>query len=166
MAWGLYVHTSQSVSRLPISLSVPTPCTRMMVHSYGQDTLLSPFAVMRFLGWPLNLLPAHFSASQFRTLAGHGFSVLVSGMLMVLLYRNPHAPWWHGELGQLYGLEVVAHCRLHGAWQPVRRAAHPHMDGVPLGSNCQGLREIAYMARQGLLIHEESALAGHERDAK
>jgi hypothetical protein len=94
----LYVNTSQSVSRVPVSLRhPPTPTTTMSIYSYGRDSILSPRAFMRWMGWPQSLIHENFSFGELNILVGNSFSVPLSALTLAALYANPQAPWWQSS---------------------------------------------------------------------
>ena len=90
---GMFCNTSQSVARLPVSRSFPTPCTSSVVYSYEHDTLVSGRATMKLLGWPDSALPRDVSETLYKGLSGDGFSAPISSMLMTVFFANPWAPW-------------------------------------------------------------------------
>ena len=92
---NIFVNTSQSISRLPMSTAMPTPTTSAVVYSFGLDRAVSSRAYMRMLGWPSNILP-EMSTSEYRLLSGNAFSVPIASMLLAILYLNPQAPWTQG----------------------------------------------------------------------
>ena len=95
VAEGLLVNVSQSVGRIPLTYSMPTPATSTLVYSFKHDQIVSPMAVLRYLGWPEDLIPSTvFSSSELRKIGGNAFSVPATGLLMILLFFNPFAPWW------------------------------------------------------------------------
>lgn len=99
VATSLFCDFSQSINRLPVRQRMPTPTTSATIYSYELDRVVSPWATLRFLGWPCNLLgdSDSFPAAEQRRLSGNAFSVPISGMMSMLLYLNPHAPWWERQ---------------------------------------------------------------------
>ena len=93
---NLWCNTSQSVARLPISRAFPVLTTTAVVYSFEFDTIISGRSMMKLLGWPEEALPSQGSSltdNEYRKLAGNGFSAVLSGMILTVLYANPWAPW-------------------------------------------------------------------------
>ena len=92
---NLWINVGQNVERLPVSKGLPTPATSTLYFSCEKDRLLSGAAHMQLLGWPVALCPREvFTESEYRTLAGNGFSIPIAMVLSTVMYCNALAPWW------------------------------------------------------------------------
>ena len=95
MRQGFWCNISQSVQRKPWSTKPPTACRNTQAYSFESDTILTSFGQMQALGWPRNLASGEeFSQAELSEIAGEGFSVSISCMIVHFYWCNPYAPWW------------------------------------------------------------------------
>ena len=101
---NMYINLSQSVHRLPVAAACPTPSTSACVYSCLKDQIISGRSTMLALGWPDCLLPRDsFSDRNYRMLSGNGFSAIISGLIVAVMFANPHASWNREQWEQSYG---------------------------------------------------------------
>ena len=95
-AWA---HISMSVDRVPVSRGLyPCMLSNSVVYSFQKDLIISGQGHMKLMGWPEAMLPDEpCSDSEYRDLAGNGFSAPIATIIGVACIMNVHAPWWAGQ---------------------------------------------------------------------
>ncbi len=95
LAQGFWANVSQAVQRRPWGDMPATLCRGTVLYSFEHDVVLTGFAHLRLLGWPVST-PSRdqFTSSEVRDMAGEGFSVPIAALILHSAFCLPGAPWW------------------------------------------------------------------------
>ena len=94
-----YVDISQDVKREPWGGKLGTVATNTVWYSYACDALMSGRDQLVCHGMPDGIAPSsQFTNADLTSLSGEQFSLPSIGLISMIYYCNPYAPWWAQDI--------------------------------------------------------------------